>query len=109
MILSHGFRSSPEVIIDGKYSEASDVWAFAVLIWEMFTLMALNDDEILYDDKDKKASSLPYNDLKSKEQVAWCDISKYWFHNWIKAGQSYQMRIKSTNICLAIHVKNNSK
>ncbi|XP_028391604.1 uncharacterized protein LOC114516354 [Dendronephthya gigantea] len=61
--------SSPEVIINGKYSEASDVWAFAVLIWEMFTLIALHDDKELYDEENNKASSLPYHDLKSKEQI----------------------------------------
>ena len=29
---------SPEALMDGKYSSKSDVWAFAVLIWEIMTL-----------------------------------------------------------------------
>ena len=28
----------PEAIQKGRFGEASDVWAFAVLIWEMLTL-----------------------------------------------------------------------
>ena len=27
----------PECIVDGKYSTKSDVWAFGVLLWEIFS------------------------------------------------------------------------
>ena len=29
-------RSAPEVILDGYYSHASDVWAFGILGWELY-------------------------------------------------------------------------
>ena len=54
--------SSPEVITDGEYSKASDMWAFGVLIWEMFTLI---DKEI--DESDEEVT--PYRQLSSKEQI----------------------------------------
>ena len=56
------FRSSPEVITDGMFSKASDVWAFAVLIWEIFTLIDKDLDE-----SDEEISHLPYHQLISKE------------------------------------------
>jgi hypothetical protein len=58
------FRSSPEVITDGMFSKASDVWAFAVLIWEIFTLIDKDLDE-----SDEEISHLPYHQLTSKELV----------------------------------------
>ena len=58
------FRSSPEVIADGMFSKASDVWAFAVLIWEIFTLIDKDRDE-----SDEEISHLPYHQLTSKELV----------------------------------------
>ena len=58
------FRSSPEVIIDGEYSKASDMWAFGVMIWEMFTLIDKERDEI----SDEEIT--PYHQLTSKEQVS---------------------------------------
>ena len=54
--------SSPEVIIDGEYSKASDMWSFGVLIWEMFTLIDKDVDE-----SDK--GIIPYHQFTSKEQV----------------------------------------
>ena len=57
------FRSSPEVITNGEYSKASDMWAFGVMIWEMFTLI----DKDLQEISDKKIT--PYYQLMSKDQV----------------------------------------
>ena len=31
------YRSAPEVILDGHYTHASDVWAFGILAWELYT------------------------------------------------------------------------
>ncbi|CAB4008912.1 tyrosine- kinase Lyn-like [Paramuricea clavata] len=56
--------SSPEVITDGMYSKASDVWAFGVLIWEIFTLI---DKDI--DESNEEISHLPYHELISKRQI----------------------------------------
>ena len=58
------FRSSPEVIMHGKYSKASDVWAFAVLIWEVFSLIESESNA-----SDNEISHTPYQHLESKEQV----------------------------------------
>mgnify|MGYP002803950096 FL=1 len=57
--------SSPEVITDGEYSKASDMWAFGVLIWEMFALIDKDLDE-----SDKEIS--PYHQFSSKEQILSC-------------------------------------
>ena len=57
--------SSPEVILDGEYSKASDMWAFGVLIWEMFTLLDKDLDE-----SDEEIT--PYHELSSKEQIISC-------------------------------------
>ncbi|CAB3985716.1 insulin-like growth factor 1 receptor [Paramuricea clavata] len=56
--------SSPEVITDGMFSKASDVWAFAVLIWEIFTLIDKDLDE-----SDEEISHLPYHQLTSKDLI----------------------------------------
>ena len=64
IINHHRFRSSPEIIIDGEYSNASDMWGFGVLIWEMFTLL---DKEL--NESDEQISCLPYHHLSSKEEV----------------------------------------
>ena len=39
------FRSAPEVISQGRYSHASDVWSFGVLAWELFA--AFYDSNIM--------------------------------------------------------------
>ena len=57
------FRSSPEVITDGEYSKASDVWAFGVLIWETFTLI----DQDLEEVSDQEIT--PYHQLTTKDEV----------------------------------------
>ena len=61
------FRSSPEIISNSEYSKASDVWAFGVLIWEVFTL--IGDKEKDLNETDDEIPHLPYHQLKSKEQV----------------------------------------
>ena len=70
------FRSSPEVIIDGEYSKASDMWAFGVMIWEMFTLIDKELDE-------SNEEVIPYNQLSSKEQVR-IDISITFNHKFYR-------------------------
>ncbi len=62
------FRSSPEIISNSEYSKASDVWAFGVLIWEVFTL--IGDKEKDLNEIDDEIPHLPYHHLKSKEQVS---------------------------------------
>jgi serine/threonine protein kinase len=64
IINHHCFRSSPEIIIDDEYSNASDMWGFGVLIWEMFTFV---DKEL--NETDEEISCLPYHQLSSKEEV----------------------------------------
>lgn len=54
----HG-RSAPEVILDGYYTHASDVWSFGILAWELYTSFA--------DGLDGRDSSLPFFDLDNQE------------------------------------------
>ena len=57
-------RSSIEVIENGVYSEGSDVWAFGMLVWQMFTLMDIDKKK-----EEIRTSSVPY-DFLSNEQVS---------------------------------------
>lgn len=47
--------SSPEVILENNYSHASDVWAFGILAWELYSAFATGQE--------KGGYSLPYCDL----------------------------------------------
>nr|XP_058966526.1 tyrosine-protein kinase JAK2-like isoform X2 [Pocillopora verrucosa] len=51
--------SAPEVILDGHYTHASDVWSFGILAWELYTSFA--------DGLDGRDSSLPFFDLGNEE------------------------------------------
>jgi len=52
-------RSAPEVILDGHYTHASDVWAFGILAWELYTSFNTGQDW--------RQCSLPYHDLYDNE------------------------------------------
>ena len=52
-------RSAPEVISDGHYSHASDVWAFGILAWELYTSFASGQD--------RRDFSIPYHGLYDDE------------------------------------------
>ncbi|XP_022781529.1 uncharacterized protein LOC111322654 isoform X1 [Stylophora pistillata] len=51
--------SAPEVILDGHYTHASDVWSFGILAWELYTSFA--------DGLDGRDSSLPFFGLNNQE------------------------------------------
>ena len=62
------------MVIDGEYSKASDIWAFGVLIWEMFALIDKELDE-------SEGEIIPYEQLASKEQVRFKTFNFLtWFH-----------------------------
>ena len=52
-------RSAPEVILDGHYTHASDVWAFGVLAWELYTSYTT--------EQDKRDLSVPFFKLENHE------------------------------------------
>ena len=52
-------RSAPEVILDGHYTHASDVWAFGILAWELYTSFTSGQDG--------RDLSVPFFDLKKEE------------------------------------------
>lgn len=52
-------RSSPEVILENNYSHASDVWAFGILAWELYTAFATGQEGRSY--------SVPYCNLVDDE------------------------------------------
>ena len=49
--------STPEVILENHYSHASDVWAFGILAWELYTTYAVGQNDVL--------ASLPYHNISS--------------------------------------------
>lgn len=51
--------SAPEVILDGRYTHASDVWSFGILAWELYTSFATG--------LDGRDSSRPFFDLDDQE------------------------------------------
>lgn len=53
--------SAPEVIQDNNYSHASDVWAFAVLAWELYTAFATGQEHRDY--------SIPYRSHAAEEVI----------------------------------------
>ena len=55
------FRSAPQVILDGQYTHGSDVWAFGILAWELYTSFAVGQQ--------KRQFSVPYHELKTQEEV----------------------------------------
>ena len=66
-------RSAPEVILENHYSHASDVWAFGILAWELYTSFAVGQNDIL--------ASLPYHNIGSDKvstsHVKLTRVSKY--------------------------------
>ena len=53
-------RSAPEVILDGHYTYASDVWAFGILAWELYQSFTTEHDI-------KRDLSVPFYDLENRE------------------------------------------
>ena len=53
------YRSAPEVILDGHYTHASDVWSFGILAWELYTSFATGQDG--------RHLSVPFFDLEKHE------------------------------------------
>jgi len=54
------YRSAPEVILDGHYTHASDVWAFGILAWELYTSFTTGQDG-------PRDLSVPFFDLERHE------------------------------------------
>lgn len=52
-------RSAPEVILDGHYTHGSDVWAFGILAWELYTSFKAGVDE--------RNVSVPFFELEEHE------------------------------------------
>ena len=52
------------------YSKPSDIWAFAVLIWELFTLIDKERDE-----GDEDISNIPYHNRNSKKEVIFINFN----------------------------------
>ena len=52
-------RSAPEVILDGHYTHGSDVWAFGILAWELYTSFKAGEDE--------RNVSVPFFELEKHE------------------------------------------
>ena len=54
-------RSAPEVISDGHYTHASDVWAFGILAWELYASYK--------NGQQRGAISAPYFWLENKKVI----------------------------------------
>lgn len=54
-------RSAPEVISEGRYTHASDVWAFGILAWELYASYETGQE--------KRRLSLPYSSLKNEQVI----------------------------------------
>jgi len=54
-------RSAPELILDGHYTHASDVWAFGILAWELYTSYNTGPDNT------GRQCLVPYHDLYNHE------------------------------------------
>lgn len=54
-------RSAPELILDGLYTHASDVWAFGILAWELYASYETGQE--------KRRLSLPYSSLKNEQVI----------------------------------------
>lgn len=54
-------RSAPEVISEGRYTHASDVWAFGILAWELYASYETGQE--------KCPLSLPYSSLKNEQVI----------------------------------------
>jgi len=52
-------RCAPEVILENHYSHASDVWAFGILAWELYSSFAVGRNDV--------RASLPYHSIGSDE------------------------------------------
>ena len=62
------FRSAPEVISQGRYSHASDVWSFGVLAWELFAAF--------YESNIMPRQTIPYYN-HTNDEVTPCKILKF--------------------------------
>ena len=54
-------RSAPEIISDGLYTHASDVWAFGILAWELYASYENGQEQ--------RHLSLPYFFLKNEQVI----------------------------------------
>ncbi|KAJ7356110.1 ptk6 protein tyrosine kinase [Desmophyllum pertusum] len=70
--------SAPEVILDGHYTHASDVWAFGILAWELYKSFSTGQDG--------RPVSVPFFDLDNREgepMKSW--IMTLWLRNQHKS------------------------
>ena len=56
------FRSAPEVICDGHYKHASDVWAFGILAWELYSSYSTG--------RDGRHFAIPYHGRHENDEVS---------------------------------------
>ena len=53
------YRSAPQVILEGHYTHASDVWALGITAWELYTSFTIGQD--------RQELSVPFYDIETEK------------------------------------------